>query len=127
MKQIADLKRTEHDFEVGDLVYLRLQPYRQMSVQLRRNLKLAPKFYGPYRVVQKVGKVAYKLELLPNSKIHPVFYVSLLKNHIGNTVKVSTVLPALDKEGQLMGVRLAILEWRIYKKNNAMRVQFLIH
>lgn len=47
MKQIADAHRTDREFVVGDWVYLRLQPFRQVSVAFRRNAKLAPKFFTP--------------------------------------------------------------------------------
>ncbi len=43
-------------------VYLKLQPYRQDFVAVRQTLKLFAKFYGPFRIIVKVGKVAYKLE-----------------------------------------------------------------
>lgn len=46
MKQMADQHRTEREFQIGDWVYLRLQPYMQATVQFRSNMKLAPKFYG---------------------------------------------------------------------------------
>lgn len=49
MKALADKGRTNRHFEVGDRVYLRLQPYRQSSIALRRNLKLAAKYYGPVK------------------------------------------------------------------------------
>ncbi|KAF5468680.1 hypothetical protein F2P56_012817 [Juglans regia] len=73
MKCQADKKRTEREFAIGDWVYLRLQPYRQQSLMVRRNLKLSPHFFRPFQIVQIVGQVAYKLELPPTSSIHAVF------------------------------------------------------
>ncbi|KAH0776278.1 hypothetical protein KY290_007689 [Solanum tuberosum] len=48
MKYFVDNRRTEREFAVGDQVYLKLQPYRQSSLELRRNFKLNSKYYGPY-------------------------------------------------------------------------------
>ena len=78
-----DRHRIEHSFEVGDLVYLRLQPYRQPSLKKKGVEKLKPHFYGPYKVVRKVGEVAYELELLEESNSHNVFHVSNLKKIVG--------------------------------------------
>ena len=47
MKQQADKYRSKGEFAVGDMVYLRLQPYRQTSIAVHNNLKLSPRFYGP--------------------------------------------------------------------------------
>ena len=55
-----------------------------------------PKFYGPYKVLQKIGFVAYKLELPPSSHVHPVFHVSYLKKVIGTNIRAQLVLMELD-------------------------------
>lgn len=52
-KAQADGKRRDIEFKVGDLVYLKLRPYQQISVAKKRNEKLAPRFYGPFKVVYK--------------------------------------------------------------------------
>ena len=53
MKKMADTKRRELKFKVGDEVYLKLRPYRQRSLARKRCEKLAPKFYGPYKMNQQ--------------------------------------------------------------------------
>jgi hypothetical protein len=68
MKQQEDQHHSERSFEVGDWVFLRLQPYKQMSLkQAKKDNKLSPKYYGPYKVFQKIGTKAYNLELLASS------------------------------------------------------------
>ncbi|XP_026459891.1 uncharacterized protein LOC113360615 [Papaver somniferum] len=78
MKFFADQNRTERSFEVGDSVYLKLHPYRQVSVSLKKNFKLSAKYYGPFTVIDKVGNLAYKLQPPPEARVHPVFHVSQL-------------------------------------------------
>lgn len=79
MKNQANHKRRDLTFQVGDLVFLKIQPYRQKSLAKRRYEKLSPRFFGPYRIKRAVGPVAYELELPPTARIHPVFHVSMLK------------------------------------------------
>lgn len=103
MKLYADRKCKERSFEVGEWVYLRLQPYRHSSVALRRNLKLSPRFFSPFQITQRVGEVAYKLNLLETSKIHPVFHVSNLKPALGGNNQQGTSLPEMDGSSGVVG------------------------
>jgi hypothetical protein len=79
----ADKNEIEHSFEIGDLVFLRLQPYRKSSLKKSGAEKLKPILYGPYRVIRRVGEVSYELELPKGSWIHNVFHVSFLKKATG--------------------------------------------
>jgi hypothetical protein len=109
-KMSADRHNIERNFEVGDLVFLRLQPYRQSSLKKSGAEKLKPGFYG--RIMHRVGEVAYELELLEGSKIHNVFHVSCLKKVVGQFISTSEELPPLDEEGQLELVPEEVLEFR---------------
>ena len=69
------------EFEVGDKVFLNITPLKA-SLMVRKGKKLQPRFVGPYKVIQRVGNVAYKLELpLTLSRIHDVFHVSIFKKY----------------------------------------------
>ncbi|KAJ4753877.1 polyprotein [Rhynchospora pubera] len=59
----------ERQFDVGAWIYLKIQPYRQLSVQGNNNKKLGLKYYGPFQIMEKYGNVAYKLQLPPGSQI----------------------------------------------------------
>lgn len=112
MEQQAILKRTEKFFEEGDWVYLKLQPYRQISVKNRASPKLAKRFYGPFKILRRVGVVAYELDLPAASRVHPVFHVSLLKPCHGTTVAQVSPLPMVEMEETKNLTPFAVLDSR---------------
>ena len=127
MKQQAYQHRSERSFEVGYWVFLRLQPYKQMSLkQAKKDNKSSPKYYGPYKVLQKIGTMAYKLELPASSQVHHVFHVSCLKKVIGDKILVQTILPKLDEEGKIILEPEAITDTRIHQLRNRSISEYLI-
>ena len=126
MKWFADKKRVDRSFAMGDWVYLRLQPYKQSSIQSKKFGKLAPHFYGPYQVVQKVGEVSYKLDLPAGSQIHPVFHVSNLKAKLGAQVVPRPALPAMTVD-QIPNLEpVAILATRSHQLRSRLITQVLV-
>ncbi|GLT69981.1 hypothetical protein SLA2020_420890 [Shorea laevis] len=96
--------------------------YRQHSVTKRFNQKVSPKFYGPYRIVAKVGSVAYRLALPPKAKIHDVFHVSVLKKWVGIGTPLQDHLPPVVVDDEL-AVPLTILEPRLHQGQH----EILVH
>lgn len=110
MKHQADKNRSERTFQVGDQVYLKLQPYIQQSVAVHGNQKLSFRFFGPYKILKRVGEVAYKLELPNTSQVHPVVHVSQLKRHVPANVQVCTDISVLNSLTDIVAEPLQILE-----------------
>ncbi|GJR93372.1 putative reverse transcriptase domain-containing protein [Tanacetum coccineum] len=83
-KSYADLKRKPMDFQVGDKVMLKVSPWKGV-VRFGKRGKLNPRYVGPFKVLEKVGSVAYKLELPQElSRVHNTFHVSNLKKCYAN-------------------------------------------
>ncbi|GJU62643.1 putative reverse transcriptase domain-containing protein [Tanacetum coccineum] len=77
-KSYADLKRKPMEFQVGDRVMLKVSPWKGV-VRFGKQGKLNPRYVGPFKMLEKVGSVAYKLELPQElSMVHNTFYVSNL-------------------------------------------------
>ncbi|XP_068662973.1 uncharacterized protein [Aristolochia californica] len=87
-------------FSPGDYVWLRLQHYRQLSLTASKNHKLSPKYYGPFQVMDRIGTVAYRLQLPPVARIYNVFHESPL---------LHTPLPALN-EGRVLSTPAQVLQ-----------------
>ncbi|KAD5507846.1 hypothetical protein E3N88_15549 [Mikania micrantha] len=111
----ADLESQEVSFQVGDAVFLRIQPYRQRSLATKRFEKLSPRFYGPYLITKKIGPVAYELALPADSRIHPIFHVSMLKPARG-TVPTTPAAPlpiTNDWEVDVQPASILSHRWRL--------------
>lgn len=123
MKSQADKNRSERSFSVGELVYLKLQPYVQSSVLSRSSNKLSFKFFGPYEILEKIGAVAYKLKLPPSDTIHPVFHVSQLKQAPPADHQVLSDLPPADLSLQFP---VQVLQRRLVTRGTEAVTQALI-
>jgi ribosomal protein L21E len=81
-KSYADKHRHQLEFNVGDLVYLKVSPMKGL-MRFDKKGKLSPRFVGPFKVKEVVGPMAYKVELSPAlSGLHNVFHVSTLRKHV---------------------------------------------
>lgn len=95
IKSTYDSHHRAIEFHEGDWVWLKIQPYRQLTVARKAFTKLSPKFYGPFEVISRIGKGSYKLRLPEGTQIHDVFHVSLLKAHKGTRPDNNPSLPPI--------------------------------
>ncbi|KAI3682071.1 hypothetical protein L2E82_50219 [Cichorium intybus] len=92
-KSYADKRRSDLEFQVGDSVLLKVSPWKGV-IRFQKRGKLGPRFIGPYKVIARVGEVAYRLELhVELSLIHDTFHVSQLRKCV---VDETTVVPLED-------------------------------
>nr|GEW12699.1 hypothetical protein [Tanacetum cinerariifolium] len=116
MKNMADKKRSEMEFELNQWVYVKLQPCRKISTRKGIHHKFSPKFYGPYQVIARIGKVPYRLNLPANSHIHPVFHVSQLKAHKADNPNTQQALPKVYEDAMISDKPQAVLKRKKIKK-----------
>ncbi|KAL4579110.1 hypothetical protein LXL04_015245 [Taraxacum kok-saghyz] len=124
MKVTYDSHHRSLEFQEGDWVWLKLQPYRQLTVAKGKFTKLSPQFYGPFQVLQRIGAVAYRLALPEGSRVHNVFHVSLLKPHQGMPPDEPTVLPPLA-DGKTLLQPYKVLQERWFEGVPELLVQWV--
>ena len=97
-KSDVDNRCRDLEFEVGDMVFLRISLWKGVQRFGKRG-KLSPHYNGPYRIVERIGEVAYRLEL-PSylNRIHDVFHVYMLRKYIPDPSHVLTEQPVEIQE-----------------------------
>ena len=126
IKVMADKHHTDIEFQVGDQVLLKLQPYTQSSMVNRPFPQLSYKYFGPYLITERIGLVAYRLKLPDDSKIHDVFHVSQLKPFVAAYTPVFSELPFTTNIEATAALPEKVLERRLVKRGNAAIPQVLI-
>ncbi|GJX41673.1 putative nucleotidyltransferase, ribonuclease H [Tanacetum coccineum] len=113
-KSYADLKRKLMEFQVGDRVMLKVSPWKGV-VRFGKRGKLNPRYVGPFKVLEKVGSIAYKLELPQElSQVHNTFHVSNLNKYYADE-PLAIPLEGLHIDDKLQFVEepVEIMEWEI--------------
>ncbi|KAD5507863.1 hypothetical protein E3N88_15566 [Mikania micrantha] len=83
-KSYSGKRREPLEFEVNDMVLLKVSPWKGV-VRFGKKGKLAPRYVGPFKIIERIRKVAYKLEFLSKlSNVHPTFHVSNLRKCLAN-------------------------------------------
>lgn len=121
MKKYVDTKRKDNEFDIGDLVLLKVRPYKQHTLADKAGYKLSPIYYGPYAIKDKISSVAYSLKLLEGSAVHSTFHVCLLKKYQGNGGVSSEPVPNIS--GQVGKIPVAILDRALVKRGDRAATQ----
>ena len=88
-KSYADQRRKDLEFEVGDHVLLKVSPIRGVVRFGQKKGKLSPRYFGPFQILDRIGRVAYRLILLPKLfGIHNVFHISMLRKYVQDSSHV---------------------------------------
>ncbi|GKB53517.1 putative reverse transcriptase domain-containing protein [Tanacetum coccineum] len=124
-KSYADKRRKPLEFSVGDYVLLKVLPCK-VVVCFRKNGKLAPRFVVPFKIIEKVGPVAYRLDLPEElNGVHDTFHVSNLKKCLVDpTLQVPLDEIQVDAKLNFMEEPMDILE-REFKKLKHSRISIV--
>ena len=118
-KSYADRRRRPLEFEVGDLVFLKVKAHHGF-VRFGCRGKLAPRYIGPFEILKRVGSVSYQLSLPPSmERVHDVFHVSLLRKYLHDP---SHVIPVddivVDKNATYKTQPVKILDTKVQELRN---------
>ncbi|XP_076913634.1 uncharacterized protein LOC143572327 [Bidens hawaiensis] len=115
-KSYADNRRRPLEFQVGDQVLLKVSPWKGI-VRFGKRGKLSPRYVGPFKITERVGSVAYRLDLPSElSGIHDVFHISNLKKCLSDE---SLIVPIedirVDDKLRFVEEPVEVMDWKIQK------------
>ncbi|KAL5560612.1 hypothetical protein UlMin_036823 [Ulmus minor] len=113
-KSYADKRRRPLEFQVGDSVFLKISPFKGI-IRFGKRGKLNPRYIGPYEILERVGKAAYRLALPPNlATVHNVFHVSMLKKYVPDKSHVLEQEPIeIQEDLSLQEKPVQILDFKV--------------
>ncbi|GJU28205.1 hypothetical protein Tco_1166826, partial [Tanacetum coccineum] len=109
-KSFVNFRRKPLESEVGDHVLLKVSPWKGV-VRFRKKGKLAPRYVGPFEILERIGLVAYRLRLLEElNSVHDTVHVSNLKKCLGNAnlhvplneIKIDKTLRFVEEPVEIM-------------------------
>ena len=115
-RSYADRKIRDLEFMVGDKVLLKVSPMKGV-MRFGKKGKLSPRYIGPFKIIERIGEVAYQLALPPGlSGVHPVFHISMLKKyHLGGDHVIQWDSVLLDQNLTFKEEPITILDRQIRK------------
>lgn len=96
-----------------------------MTIRLTKHHKLSAKFYGPFKILEKVGTLVYKLELLITAQVYTIFHVSQLKKCHYKDLTMG-LFPVCDTEGVIVASLYKLLDMKYAKQGNRIAVYGLV-
>ncbi|MCO5563940.1 hypothetical protein L7F22_017592 [Adiantum nelumboides] len=124
-KLYYDKKHRVVEYEIGDMVFLKVIPEKSHLI-LGKDRRLSPRFAGPFKILKRIGSLAYKLKLPSHVKVHPVFHVSLLKKYVPNVHHVLQDNSKLKDDGTLSVEPDLVLDRRVKHLRNRDIVELLV-
>jgi hypothetical protein len=106
-----DNKHTDRTFEVGDWVWLKLMTQTAVGISNLQIGKLALKYFRPFQISECITSVAYRLNLLEETRIHNAFHVSVLKKHKGTPPSELGQVPTMHEGAVVLEPDLVLKSW----------------
>ncbi|KAJ9536006.1 hypothetical protein OSB04_un000834 [Centaurea solstitialis] len=130
-RSYADKRRKDIEFQVGDRVMLKVSPWKGV-IHFGRKGKLSPRYIAPYKIIERIGAVAYKLELPDElSGVHNTFHVSNLRKCLAEP---DAAIPlqeiSVDPKLNFVEEPVAVVDWKIRKLRNkdiCLKVKWKFH